>query len=69
MRAEAGFAKPEIDAWGEQERIIHTTGLVPNAWLEALVHLPETRWRMAYEDVMVGTRMPCPYKHRSIAAS
>jgi hypothetical protein len=36
VRADAGFAKPEIYAWCEQERIIYTIGLVPNARLEVL---------------------------------
>ena len=36
LRADAGFAKPEIYAWCEQERIAYTIGLVPNARLERL---------------------------------
>ncbi len=36
VRADAGFAKPEIYAWCEQERIAYTIGLVTNARLEAL---------------------------------
>lgn len=36
LRADAGFAKPEIYAWCERERIAYTIGLVTNARLEAL---------------------------------
>lgn len=36
VRADAGFAKPEIYAWCEQQRIAYTIGLVTNARLEAL---------------------------------
>lgn len=36
LRADAGFAKPEIYAWCERERIAYTIGLVPNARLERL---------------------------------
>ena len=36
LRADAGFAKPEIYAWCEQQRIAYTIGLVTNARLEAL---------------------------------
>ena len=36
LRADAGFAKPEIYAYCEPERIAYTIGLVPNARLEPL---------------------------------
>ena len=36
LRADAGFAKPEIYAWCEDERIAYTIGLVPNACLDRL---------------------------------
>lgn len=36
LRADAGFAKPEIYAWCEEQRIAYTIGLVTNARLEAL---------------------------------
>ncbi|MFN8590935.1 MAG: IS1380 family transposase [Thermomicrobiales bacterium] len=36
LRADAGFAKPEVYAWCEAERIAYTIGLVTNARLEAL---------------------------------
>jgi DDE family transposase len=36
LRADAGFAKPDIYAWCEAERIAYTIGLVPNARLERL---------------------------------
>ena len=36
IRADAGFAKPEIYAWCEQERIAYTIGLVTNPRLETL---------------------------------
>ncbi len=36
LRADAGFAKPEIYAWCEQERIAYTIGLATNARLAAL---------------------------------
>ena len=36
LRADAGFAKPEIYAYRERERITYTTGLVPNARLAVL---------------------------------
>lgn len=36
LRADAGFAKPEIYAWCEQHGIAYTIGLVTNARLEAL---------------------------------
>jgi hypothetical protein len=36
LRADAGFAKPEIYAWCERERIAYTIGLVPNPRLAAL---------------------------------
>ncbi len=36
LRADAGFAKPEIYAWCEAQRIAYTIGLVTNARLEAL---------------------------------
>ncbi len=36
LRADAGFAKPEIYAYCERERIVYTIGLVPNARLETL---------------------------------
>lgn len=36
VRADAGFAKPEIYAWCEQERIAYTIGLGTNARLTAL---------------------------------
>lgn len=36
LRADAGFAKPEIYAWCEAERIVYTIGLVTNARLAAL---------------------------------
>jgi hypothetical protein len=36
LRADAGFAKPEISAYCEQERIAYTIGLVTNPRLEAL---------------------------------
>lgn len=36
LRADAGFAKPEIYAYCEQERIAYTIGLVTNPRLEAL---------------------------------
>lgn len=36
LRADAGFAKPEIYAWCEQERIAYTIGLGTNARLAAL---------------------------------
>jgi hypothetical protein len=36
LRADAGFAKPEIYAWCERERIAYTIGLGTNARLEAL---------------------------------
>ena len=36
LRADAGFAKPEVYAYCEQERIAYTIGLAPNARLERL---------------------------------
>jgi hypothetical protein len=36
LRADAGFAKPEVYAWCEEQAIAYTIGLVPNARLEAL---------------------------------
>lgn len=36
LRADAGFAKPEVYAYCERERIAYTIGLVPNARLDAL---------------------------------
>jgi hypothetical protein len=36
VRADAGFAKPALYAWCEQESIAYTIGLVTNARLEAL---------------------------------
>lgn len=36
LRADAGFAKPEVYAWCEGQGIAYTIGLVPNARLEAL---------------------------------
>ena len=36
LRADAGFAKPEIYAYCERERIAYTIGLMPNARLERL---------------------------------
>ena len=36
LRADAGFAKPEIYAYCDRERIIYTIGLVPNARLARL---------------------------------
>jgi hypothetical protein len=36
LRADAGFAKPAIYAWCEQERIAYTIGLVTNARLDAV---------------------------------
>ena len=36
LRADAGFARPEIYAYCERERIAYTIGLIPNARLERL---------------------------------
>ena len=36
VRADSGFARPEVYAWCEAERIAYTIGLVPNARLERL---------------------------------
>ena len=36
LRADAGFAKPEVYTWCEQQRIAYTIGLIANARLERL---------------------------------
>jgi hypothetical protein len=56
VRADAGFAKPQIYAWCEQEQIAYTIGLVTNARLEALA-APLVADALAQHAVAAGAKV------------
>jgi Transposase DDE domain group 1 len=56
LRADAGFAKPEIYAYCERDRIVYTIGLVPNARLERLA-APLVAEALAQQAVADGAKV------------
>ena len=56
LRADAGFAKPEIYAYCDRERVAYTIGLVPNARLARLA-APLVADALAHQDAADGGKV------------